>query len=314
MSIAAQQISLYSPFDSPNFIRAQPLSKNDMAAVKKQLIKQVAIASLVDFSISMAFTGATCAFVASPIGIATLIGATVTLVGLNILFRTISAHCLYLCLKTQGSHPFNEYGWKLSRKIYQITQFLAPTSFSLVTSYAAVPLIHEGSHALAAKALFKNANSKINIRPFSHATTTFQTSELTKLGSHFGKPMSKLIVAGAGTAGVVATASLGIGIAHLFRKKSPELSLSLLCASISSIATHTFYALSALWKKAASHDFVFLRAGGFHPLLAVISIVAIPLAVKGIFCAIDYAISRKKPHKAIIFKKDGRQSSVAISQ
>lgn len=177
---------------------------------------------------------------------------------------------------------------------------MAPTCFSVLDSTTRDVVIHEGGHALAASALYKNANPKITVMPLQGGVTTFWINGLTKVGKFFGEKGSRLIVAGAGPAAAVLADTIHIGVAHVIRKTHPTLSSYLKITAIISLIGHVMYALSALSIKQQmpGHDFVALWMGGIHPVASIVAMVALPLIVKLGLCAYDHIRAKQKENRA----------------
>ena len=266
------------------YYKTQPKLKQTPAQeFKTKLIKEIVKKSLIELAVSLAFTVATCFFVATPIGMATLFICAIAAIAINILLRSIGAFSLYnlFLLKHNNSTSAQEKK-QLYNNLY-IYQFFAPLTFSLlVDSQTRSLLVHEGGHALATKILVKNPRPHITINPGEGGVTSYRLGALTKIGEFFGRANAKLIIAGAGTALSITTATLGLATSFALRKTNPELSRYLNIMAIDSVAEHVFYALSALWTATTQkgHDFIQLMAGGVHPVVSVVAIVALPLIVR----------------------------------
>lgn len=260
-------------------------------ALRNQLIKEVAKRTLIELTISLAFTAAACIFVATPVGMATLLICAVAAVALNIILRSASAYCMYRITQLQYSDSVNAQIKKANfYTVLNFLRYLTPGIFSsMVDAHTRDLIFHEGGHALAANLLIKNPNSRITIKPLEGGQTAYRLGPLTKLGEFFGRNNSKLIIAAAGPAVSVVTATIGLGASLAIRKSNPEMSRYLKVIAADSIAQQAFYALSALWAPATQkgHDFLQLMAGGIHPIAAVVSIVALPIIVRVGFFIFD---------------------------
>lgn len=272
---------------------------------KNMLIKEVAKKSLIELAISLAFSGIACFFVATPMGMATLLICAVTAAALNAIFRSVGACCKYRIFQLKND-PSEEAQKEKAyyQKILKFFQYIAPLTFSgLVDTNTRDLLIHEGGHALAANILIKNPNTHITVYPLKGGQTSYRMGALSKIGEFFGRAKSKLIIAAAGPALAVVTATIGFGTSLAISKSNPELSRYMKVAAITSIANHVLYALSALWTSVTQkgHDFIQLWAGGIHPIVSAISIIALPIIV-GIGFFIHDKIKENKTTTPVVVK------------
>lgn len=249
-----------------------------------KLVKEIAKKSLIELAVSLAFTAAACFFVATPVGMATLLICSVAAVGINILWRSGSAYCQYRLFKLKQNPSIKAQEKKDKFQfLLGFFQHLAPITFSsLVDINTRELIVHEGGHALTTKILVKNPGVHIRINPFQGAVTSYRLGALTSIGEFFGRANSKLLIAAAGPALSIVAASVNLAASLALRKSNPELSRYLNIIAIDSVVQHVFYALSALWTSSAQrgHDFIQLMAGGIHPIAAVVSIIALPLIVR----------------------------------
>lgn len=249
-----------------------------------KLIKEIVKKTLIELAVSLLFAGVGCLFVATPMGMATLLIAAVAVVAINILIRSIGAYCWYRLFQLQyNNSPKAQAKKVLFESTFSLMNTLAPTTFStLVDSQTRGLIVHEGGHALAATLLIKDPQVRIKINPFQGGVTSYNTWPLTRLGELFGRENSKLLIAAAGPLFSVITATTCFGASLALGKSHPELSRYLKMTSLDCIAQHAFYAFSALGTAASekSHDFVNLMGAGLHPLAAVVSIIALPILVK----------------------------------
>lgn len=279
---------------------------------KSNLIKEIVKKTLIELAVALAFTAAACFFVATPIGMATLLLCSIAAIAINIILRSVNAYCinrLYL-LKYDNSPAALEKKARF-QMISNFLQYLVPTSFStLVDANTRELIVHEGGHALAAQILVKNPNPRITINPLQGGQTTYRIGALSKVGEFFGRENSKLLIAAGGPALAVGAATVAFGTSYALRKSNPELSRYLRVIAIDSIVQHAFYAVSALWTSAArtSHDFVRLMAGGIHPIAAAVSIIALPLIVRIGFFIYDKvkekAAAKAAQRNIVHFNKD----------
>lgn len=261
------------------------IKKNRFNPLKIRLIKEIAKKSFIELAVALAFTGVACLFVATPAGMLTLLVCTITSVAINILLRSVAGFCKYRLHHLHAADKKRKY---YQRLLYFLS-YLVPLNFStFVDQTTRNIIVHEGGHYWAAKLLIKNPRGRISLTPLEGGQTTYRLGALTKFGTIFGRANVKLIVAAAGPAvGVLAATGALVGSLAL-RNSHPELSRYLLMIAVVSIAQHVFYALSALWTSTnqKGHDFIQLMAGGVHPVVAAITMIALPLIVRvGFFVA-----------------------------
>ncbi|KIC73860.1 hypothetical protein DB42_BP00410 [Neochlamydia sp. EPS4] len=272
-----------------NFARKQiqsPIQRNynPCQALKTALIKEIVKKSLLELAIALSFTGLACLFVATPLGMATLLLSTIASLAITTLLRLARAYCIFRVFQLKHS---------TSRKaVEKKTQFtswvgfinaLIPTAFrQLVDANTREVIVHEGGHALAAKILIKNPLVNVSITPFNGGQTTYYVRSLTTIGQYIGRANSELLIVAAGPALAVLAATAGYSASLALSKSHPELSRYLKTATLSTISQHFLYALSALWTTTSiqKHDFVNLMAAGLSPIVAAISIVALPILIR----------------------------------
>lgn len=273
---------------------------------KNQLIKEIAKRTIIELAVSLAFTAAACLFVATPAGMATLLISAIAAVVINILLRCAAACCMYRISQLKHSDSENAQN-KIANfySILNLIRYFIPGVFStMVDANTREVIFHEGGHALAAHLLIKNPRTRITLKPGEGGQTVYRLGPLTKIGEFFGRNKSKLIIAAAGPAVSVVTATIAIGVSLGIRKSNPEMSRYFKVMAADSIAQHAFYALSALWVPATQrgHDFLQLMVGGVHPVAAVIAIVAVPIIVRigfYIYDKIKESMAEKAKAKAV---------------
>lgn len=271
-------------YNQNNKYQFNELQSYERKEIRNQLIKQVGIGTLKELTISSIFTGITCMFVAAP-AIPTLITTTIAILAFGVLLRTLTAAVTYsfYCNKQDNAGVEDP----VLSKIVACLNYLNPITFAAIDISTRDCLVHEGGHALAAMAIYKNANPKIEVFPFIGGVTSYSGRHLSRLGEFLGKNYSNAIVSGAGAGASILVASAYIGLAHRFQETHPEFTRYCKCTAIASIVQHVVYALSALAQTGQSgHDFLSLWAVGIHPIASAAVIVAVPLIVKtGFFIA-----------------------------
>lgn len=134
-----------------------------------------------------------------------------------------------------------------------------PATFLFAQAIAAkaMTVLHECGHALAAIALYKNANPKIELTYFGGTTTYWDKNPRVNALKWFGKAHSSSIVA---SAGPLTDILLLLGITKASRS-DPQIARFI---SMKAIGL-SFYALSALFSCSRGHDFcdVWSNSGTF---------------------------------------------------
>lgn len=289
-----------------------PLAKNR----KVQLIKEIAYTAFKELAVSLVFTTITAFFIPTTLSIAAAFTAAAVMVLFNVLVRCFPAYTNYQlfaltcrirqlktdsiqCIRTSKEidrlESLQEELEKKNRVRTNIANFICPTVFASFDAQTFGVLRHEAGHAIAAIALYQNSKPKIVVNgPFNGGVTTFYPGALTKLGESVGRKNVELIVAGAGAGISILFSCISLVLSRKFRDSHPQLSRYFLSSAIAGVVHHVFYAISAFFtsKENLSHDFVRLWTGGIHPIVSIITMVAIPLIVKGCFLLYDYCKER----------------------
>lgn len=242
--------------------------------LKNEKVQRVAKAALIDLCLCLFCAGLTSLFVATPIGVATLFAGAIFTVIVNAVFRAFLE-----------SDLINLKDCKVSESANKALSYMPAFFFTAFDKFTRECVTHEAGHFIAIKLLYKTLkNPSIEVFPSTGgAIIRFTKIGLTRLGSFVGETTSNLLIAAAGTISSIFLSVIGFVIADCLKDKYPELSRYLNITGIIAIAQSAFYALSAFWASgptAKFHDFVVLAAGGIHPIISVIVIIAIPLLVK----------------------------------
>ena len=226
--------------------------------------------SLVELGVSLGIGTVSLCFTTSPFAAPLIFGAIAVQTIANTTFRH------YRSLDKASGRP----GHTTS-----ICNYMCPTVFSYLTVLHLQTLIHELGHALAARAVFKNAAPSITLTPFQGGVTTFSIRHLSSLGKMFGKPGSLCFVAAMGPICALLISATVIMIGYIAEQKFPELSSYLIAVGNGDFFSHAFYALTALDASSAkpSHDFCRLAEHGLHPLAVTVAILAIPVILSNAF-------------------------------
>lgn len=255
-------------------------ASNKNKSPKSIVIESVAKKALKELAVMLVISAVTLYFTAAPIGAFILLADIITVVAINALIRYV--------LETYKNHEII--------KNNPVFRYLAPALYCMFDMKTRDVVVHEGGgHALSAVVLYQlKSPPKIEVFPGNPilkmplkaqaggGVTRVFIKGYTAAGKFFGPVKSQIIFAAAGAASSIFCAVFHIILAHKVRKTKPELSRYLNMTAVTSIANHTFYALSAIGNKTKnySHDFVRLAMLGVNPLICAIVIVAIPVIVK----------------------------------
>ena len=226
----------------------------------KEIIRQVALKSLAEFSIACALF-ALCAPFAAPGG--------------------VSALAIGLMIQTAISIPLRI--WTYTRRApldIQKCQSLLAWNFTLLSSSNIITLIHELGHFTAIKRCIPNAAARIILRPFQGGVTIFAKPI-------FLAKTSYAFIVGAGPVAAVAFAALILIAALSIHTRHPEIGNTCLTTAVFGFVSHAAYALDALriGPFVRGHDFSILWGMGIHPLAAAVAIIAIPILIAKVHLA-----------------------------
>lgn len=261
----------------------------DKRQERNQLIKAVALTALKELAVALLFAGVTIIFAANPLTISMIIISAVVVTVLNAAMRSLYAHAKYQAFLVHHLHatdPTRIAAEKKAGKLETFTDYFCPISFALFDGSTRDIVTHEGGHALTSMLVYKNPNPSITIYSeklvSSSGVTRFYPQKLSSLGQKLGQRNASTVVGAAGAAFSLTFSIGSIILSHKLKHSHPKLSRYFLASAITSIAHHALYALSALWasRKDLGHDFVRLWAGGIHPIVSLITIIALPLIVK----------------------------------
>ncbi len=260
---------------------------------KKELIKKVASVCLAELSVGFTVAKIACCFVAAS-SVPSVFIVLVSVVAFSTLFHCLEAkfiHEEYVYKRERTSITINPVYIKATRQLLALFRVKRLLVYSTFNNFLQGTLIHEMGHALMAKLFFKNACPKITIH-WTGGVTHYYTSPtmLTNWGKFLGYERACFMIRAAGPVFSMIEATILLMIAHQVKDKSPELRWHLIAMAIQRVVTHVFYALSALTLTSADwgHDFYFLwHMGSIHPLLAAITMIAIPLLVQQVLWKIE---------------------------
>ena len=273
-----------------NAARGAPALRDELAALKDELISQVVKTLITEAAISVAMVTLTCFFVASTSVILTFALWTIAVLGFKALFHVSSAYIQYRQEVIRNDFTPEALDEKENNEMFQrMAAYFNSLSFALIYGSSLGTLIHEKGHAIAANLVFKLPNPQITITGPFEGVTRWSWSTLTSFGEKFGLKNARLFVAAGGTVLALLT-SLGLLIlAYGLKGQQPEISQQLNMMAFVSISSHAEYALSALFSSSPGHDFATLAAGGIHPLFSFALIILIPLLLLGLLHLIDRA-------------------------
>lgn len=166
-----------------------------------------------------------------------------------------------------------------SEKIQTFFDWAAGVSFALFTGYNAQVLIHEAGHAFSTLAVYSQTTPKIELSPFGSAITQFQKGPLSTFGKKIGPASATCLVTASGPLLTLLVSSALFAIGLSLKKHYPAFSKYLICWSLLDYVCTAHYAYSAIGNESfnLSHDFVHLSIFGLSPVVATISVIAIPV-------------------------------------
>lgn len=149
-------------------------------------------------------------------------------------------------------------------------------------------LLHELGHVAMAFGLLGKCHPKIFLSPYIGGATLFKVSEPTFLGKKLGEAHIQPLIAGAGPLFSLSFSTLQLLFSSKLCAQAPEISRMLTMASLVNFAFHALYAISAISAPAnfLANDFVVLKLASFSPIIAAITILAIPIIIlthQGVF-------------------------------
>jgi hypothetical protein len=238
------------------------------------IVQQIALKCLKEFSVALASGLVITAFIASPSGLALMLTATLVQFTVSVFFHSLGAYASYKAME-EGPHK-SHY-----ERTVSACEWITGANFALFTGYNAQTLVHETGHALASLLIYKRPRPIIEIYPFIGGITQFYKTSLSDLGKKIGPAASTCLVVASGPGFTLLISSVLLAVGIAIKEKYPQLSKYLICWSILDFLNHAFYAYTALhadqWN--LSHDFVHLSIFGLDPVTATVGLVAIPIVI-----------------------------------
>jgi hypothetical protein len=241
---------------------------------RDEIVKKIAVSCLKEFALTLTLSVTVACFVPTPVGIAYIITATFVQLAVSIFFHSLGAYAQY----SIGQKGPNVAQFE---KILNVCQWVTGANFALLTGFNTQMLIHETGHSLAALFSYKRPQPKIELYPFMGGITQFYKTSLSGFGKKIGPVATTCFVIASGPAFtlLISSALLAIGLA--MKEKYPQFGKYLIAWGLLDFLNHANYAYSALRtdQSSFSHDFAHLAIFGLHPVVATISIVAIPIVI-----------------------------------
>ncbi len=237
------------------------------------LVKAIAIKVFKELALALLLGSLVAFFVATPSGLAFLISASMIQCLISIFFHSLGVFASYKAKNnpTQTYYP----------RIASLCEWVTGFNFASFTGLNTQILIHESGHAFASMLLYKKPSPSIQIHPFSRGMTQFYKTGLSPFGQKLGSSRATCFVIAAGPAFTLFISSILLAIGIALLKKYPAFGKYLIAWSVIDFINHAVYAHSALgtdpWN--LSHDFVHLSIFGLNPMLASVSMIAIPILI-----------------------------------
>lgn len=290
MNLSAQ---LESRSDQPSLAEKAAVPLDGTTGVCA-ILKDIALTTLKEMVAIATVTAIAACFVVTELGALTLAAAAVATVCMNLFLRTVSAALFLAYAERDPETNRRTMPEGKAKNFIDFVEHIAPLTYGYVHFNTLGTVVHEGGHALAARAMYSGAQPQIVLFPYVGGVTGFIPKTLSWLGNLVGGNRANMAIAAAGPAAAVGMASAELALADHFAQTHPRLSRYLKAMGCLNIASHIFYAHSAFAEAASAatadplsgHDFVRLWAGGVHPYVSIVSMVALPLIVKtGIYLA-----------------------------
>lgn len=259
-------------------IEAHPLAPAALKSEKERLFRAATSNILLELGLNLTKTTVVClsatkiSFLGLGFGLAV---TTIFNASLHLLEKSFEYDLT--CAKGSKDKPLRKtIGFRVLTKISRL-------AVSGVYDYLTFnTLIHELGHAIAGRILLNDTLPRIVIRLPFRAQTIFTYPTLTDLTRKIGKRATLTIVSAAGTISATLLNVTQLIAARPLKRVSCLIKDNLQTAAVISIAGHALYAFSALWSTHVSNDFFWIwRAGGIHPLISVLAIVALPAIWEG---------------------------------
>lgn len=261
-----------SPALQQREVLARPLQEKNGYDV----ISEIAQNSFKELGVIVLFSGATLLFVATLQGAVTLVTLAISVFAINTLLRMVAGYFHYsaLCALKEGRVKKGESLNESST----FFKFLPAYYFAHFDTCTRNVIVHEMGHAAAAYLFYLDPQPRITINPTYGGATSFYADQLTPLGKLFGSKGSEIITTAAGSAAAVGFSLATLAYAARLEDDEGLLKMYLILSSVSSIAQHIFYAISAFWTPSTmvSHDFRALWNYGIHPLVSIIPMAISP--------------------------------------
>lgn len=269
--------------------------------IRKRLIWKVASTCLAELAVASLTAGIACCFMATA-AIPTMMTRLINVIAITTLFHSIEAlvdYSLSCDILRDGNLKNTRFFFLKIIALFDSHQIRAVLFAAFNNSTHGV-LIHELGHALLMHLLIKDAHPIIEIFFGRGGQTRLPEGvyEASKLGELLGnEERIETAITVAGPAFAILEATGLLMLAHKVKDKHPELRLHLVHMAIFRVVNHIFYALSALpltlTPETAGHDFLYLwKRAGIHPVVAIVTMVAIPLFTQ---CALwKWAVDHKK--------------------
>ena len=239
-----------------SFFHSISLSKYEISPAQKDKLLEIFQRTIKELAVALALTALACLFI--PAGKVALLTMALQMVATNLGIQ----------------------GIKLLFGYEKLPNRLTALKFSYFANNTLGTLFHESGHFLAYK-LLATGKPQITLFPGKGgATTLTHFKGLTALGNKLGLSNANNIMHLSGPVFSLIFTLFNVAMGHLLKKSHPELSQYFNCLAIVNTVENALYALSALFPVSAAHDFAVLATLGFHPLVVVTAIVALPIIFK----------------------------------
>lgn len=251
----------------------------------KEIITAIVKRTFIDLAISLAFVATTAYFVTPP-GLTSLVIAALATTAINLLLRSLIERSRYQLFVAEHEGIEPDF---LDELIVSAGKYLPGLAVGTFYTMTTDMVIHEGGHALAMLALYKNSAPQIEIYPFLGGETSQHGAKLNNWGKALGAKTSEGIVTAAGAALSTVAVLFNIGMGFKLWKSNPEASHYFFWLAGLGVLQNTGYAfLGILMGKNGSGDFSVLWKFGINPLASMAVTIGVPLLMVGICLALKH--------------------------
>jgi hypothetical protein len=254
-----------SPFSPIVLETLKPLRPSEIIVkVAKKCFKELAVSATITAFVAI--------FIPVPMGAAILIAALALQFIVSFSFHSLGAW---------AAHRLAKGGPQSLHHLVTACEWWTGENFAFFTSQNVHMLIHEMGHAAATLCVYKSPRPRVEIMPFEGGRTSYYKLPVNWIGKKIGPVATTIFIASSGPALTLLVSSILLVVGLAIRAKHSQASKHLICWSAYDFLNHARYAYSTLGTDPSNiaHDFARLSIVGINPIVATISILAIPLLI-----------------------------------